>query len=101
MRNSDSAETFVHIAIHRPRAGKSGDLTESMHRMRDAILAQPGAIDCYTLRDDESGALIGLAMWQSRAHYLAARPAMMAAVGDDPFDEWEDAPPDLFRMSPV
>ena len=96
-RASGSLRTYVHIAVHRPRAGKRRDVVASMYRMRDAILAQPGIIDCFTLADDESDALIGIAIWESHEAYLAARAAMAAAVEGDPFGEWEDTGPEVFR----
>jgi heme-degrading monooxygenase HmoA len=96
-RPSASIRSYVHIAVHRPRPGKRRDVIASMYRMRDAVLAQPGIIDCFTLADDESDALIGIAIWESHEAYVAARAAMDAAVEGDPFDEWEDAGPEIFR----
>jgi hypothetical protein len=40
----------------------------------------------------DGGRLVGLSIWESREAFLAAAPAIFAAVADDPFDEWEAGP---------
>jgi heme-degrading monooxygenase HmoA len=92
---------FVHLAIHHPHPDKSDLLIESMHRFAAAMAGQPGLQQVYTLRDPESGTLFGFAIWDSKDDWLAARPAMQAAVKDDLFDEWEDTSPEVYHMEPV
>jgi hypothetical protein len=92
---------FVHLAIHRPKPGKEQPLIQSMHRFGNAMLREPGLQQVHTLMDQKSGALIGLAIWDSREHWEAARPKMQAAVKDDPFHDWEDNPPEVFHLEPV
>ena len=92
---------FVHIAIHRPRPGKAQDLIDSMHRFGAAARTQPGLREVCTLRDQNNGTLVGLAVWDSQEVWQAARPAMWAAVEDDPFAEWEDAPPEIYHLEAV
>jgi len=45
-----------------------------------------------TWQEIDGGRLVGLAIWESREAFLAAAPGIFAAVGDDPFDEWEAGP---------
>ena len=92
---------FIHIAIHRPHADKQQDVIASMHRFGAAARSQAGLREVHTLRDQQSGALVGLAIWDSQEAWQAARPAMWDAVKDDPFGEWEDAPPEIFHLEAV
>jgi heme-degrading monooxygenase HmoA len=92
---------FIHLAIHLPKSGKAELVIDSMHRFGAAIKAQPGLQQVYTLRDQKSDRLVGLALWNSKEDFLAARPAMMAATQNDPFDEWEDNPPEVLHLEVV
>jgi hypothetical protein len=92
---------FVHIAIHHPKAGQESPLIDSMHRFGAAMQGQPGLHEVYTLQDHQSGTLIGLALWDTQASMLAARPLMAQAVQNDPFDEWEDEDPIVYTLETV
>ena len=92
---------FIHLAIHRPHADKADLLIDSMHRFGDAIRSQPGLREAHTLKDATSGALIGLAIWDSKESMLAARPAMQEAVKDDDFAAWEPAGPEIYHLIAV
>jgi heme-degrading monooxygenase HmoA len=92
---------FVHIAIHIPKPGQAEPLIESMHRFGAAAAAQPGLQQVHTLRDANIGQLVGLAIWDSKEAWLAARRAMFEAVKDDPFDEWEDQQPVVYQLEAV
>ncbi|HUW90115.1 MAG TPA: hypothetical protein VMV43_06295 [Candidatus Nanopelagicaceae bacterium] len=45
--------------------------------------------------------LIGLAIWESKESWLAARPAMIEAVKDDSFDDWWLKPPEVYHLVKV
>jgi len=92
---------FVHMAIHRPRPEARDKLIDSMHRFGAAMQGCKGLQQAHALQDEESGALIGLAIWDSKEDWEAARPTMLKAIKDDPFDEWEDHPPEVFRLREV
>lgn len=92
---------FVHLAIHRPRPGKEQQLIASMHKFGNAMLREPGLQQAHTMMDPKTGALIGLAIWDSKEHWEAARPKMLEAVKNDPFEEWEENPPEVFHLEPV
>ncbi|HET9343944.1 MAG TPA: hypothetical protein VFO25_13630 [Candidatus Eremiobacteraceae bacterium] len=77
--------------IHKPLPGKGEALKASMRRYGAAVRTQPGLIDVYAIEATD-GALIGLAMWESKEACDAGRLAGRAAVEDDPFDEWESEP---------
>jgi heme-degrading monooxygenase HmoA len=92
---------IVHMSIHSPRAGKERDLVASMHRYGAAGEGQPGLIDVMTMRDRETGRLIGIARWEDEASWRAGVEHMRAAVEHDPFDEWEDAEVEGFFLEEV
>jgi len=93
---------FVAIGIHtHPKKGKEELLIDSMHRFGAAMKGKPGYQRAHALRDPESGALIGLAIWDSKADWEAAHPAMLEAIKDDPFEEWEDQPPTVYHLEEV
>jgi len=89
---------YVHMSIHYPREGKEGELVESMHRFGEAMKHQPGLRQAHTLKDDSSNRLIGLAIWDSKEQWEAARPAMKAAVEGDDFEAWETRPAQVFHL---
>jgi hypothetical protein len=83
---------FVIISAHHPHPDKEGLLVESMHRYGEAAKRQKGLVGVYTLKDADSGELLGLAIWNSEESYLAARPALAKATEGDDFDSWETVP---------
>ena len=92
---------FIHLVIHHPKPGKEALLIDSMHRFGAAMQGQPGLHDVHTLKDHNTGALIGLARWDTQASMLEARPLMAQAVKDDPFEEWEDEDPEVYLLETV
>lgn len=92
---------FVQLAIHTPIPGKEAEIIDSMHRFGAAMRDQPGLQRTHTLRDQKTGRLVGLAIWDTREQWIAARPLMQAAVQNDPFQEWENEPPEVFFLEEV
>ena len=83
---------FVNISVHRIRPGKEALMIDSMRRFGEAAQKAGGIQRIHTLKDERSGALVGLAIWDSREAYEAAGPALMAAVEGDDFDDWREGP---------
>lgn len=79
---------YVNISIMKPNEGYEQQTIESMHRFGAAARSQKGLKLVTTLRDTESGSLLGLAIWESEDAARDANPALMAAVEDDDFDTW-------------
>jgi heme-degrading monooxygenase HmoA len=92
---------YVSISIHRPHADKERLLIDSMHRYGEAARKQPGLVSVHTLKDENTGELLGLAIWDSKESFLAARPALMKATENDDFDAWEKEPVRGHRLTPV
>ena len=92
---------FFHLSLHRPKPGKEKELIASMHRFGEACMMQEGSRGANVAHDEERGILIGLAVWDSREDWEEARPAMLKAVENDPFDEWEEEPPQVYHGEEV
>jgi heme-degrading monooxygenase HmoA len=92
---------FVHISIHRPKAGAEDALIDSMHRFGAALQGAPGLISVHTLQDQAAGVLVGLALWESREAMMASIHLARAATENDPFDEWEEGDIQGFRLTEV
>jgi heme-degrading monooxygenase HmoA len=80
---------FVNIAIHRPHQDEERFVVESMHRYGEAAKKQKGLVSVHTLKDENTGELVGLAIWDSKESFLADRPDLMKATENDDFGSWE------------
>ena len=92
---------LVHLAIHTPKPERIDDLIASMQRFAAAGRSQTGLQEVHTMRDAESGKLLGLAIWESRQAFDEGVQAMRAAVENDPFLEWEDVTPEVYLFEDV
>ena len=92
---------FVHVSIHHPRPGKEELVIDSMHRFGQAIQGQPGLQQVHTLREQRSGRLVIMAMWDSKDAWFGARQVMMDTVEDDDFDAWEERPVEVYHLDQV
>ncbi|TKJ25030.1 MAG: hypothetical protein CEE42_08870 [Promethearchaeota archaeon Loki_b31] len=72
-----------------------------MHRFGKSMEGQKGLIMAHTTKDEDTNRLIGLAIWDSKENWLAARPTMIDAVKDDPFDEWVLKLPEVYYLIKV
>ena len=72
-----------------------------MQRFAAAGRSQPGLQEVHTMREEESGRLLGLAIWESRVAFEKGVLAMRAAVEDDPFLDWEIGPPEVYLFEDV
>lgn len=88
--------TYAVVSVHSPKPEHRAAVIDSMRRYSDAARSQPG-LEWTGVVDDASGRLVGVALWASERDAAAARPALMAAVGDDPFDLWDERPIDGLR----
>jgi hypothetical protein len=76
-------------------------LIDSMHRYGETAKKQPGLVSVHTLKDENTGELVGIAIWTSKESFLAARPALMKATEKGDFDAWEKEPVRGHRLTPV
>lgn len=89
------------MSVHYPKPEKKILLIESMHRFGKAMEDKKGLIMAHTTKDEDSNRLIGLAIWDSKENWLAARSAMIEAVKDDPFEDWELKPPEVYHLTKI
>lgn len=92
---------FINISIHHPKPEYEEVLIDSMHRYGETVTKAAGAREVHTLKDARTGILVGLAIWDSKDDYLAARPALMETVKDDDFDLWEAKPIEGYQLENV
>jgi heme-degrading monooxygenase HmoA len=92
---------FVSISIHHPRQRSEQELIASMHRYGAAARTQKGLREVHTLRDQRTGVLVGLAIWENREAKTAAGPALAAATAGDDFDSWESEPAAVFSLEEI
>jgi hypothetical protein len=91
----------IRMAIHRPKPDKADLLIDSMHRFKAAWTGKPGVRSVMVLADESRAHLVGLAVFESRDHWAREVEAARDAIRDDPFEEWEDQPPDVFELDEV
>jgi heme-degrading monooxygenase HmoA len=90
---------FVHLAIHYPKPEYAADLLASMHRVDKAAQGAPGLVQIGAWRDERTGRLVGLAMWESAEAFQASAERIFQVLEDEPFDLWFERPPDVFHLT--
>lgn len=88
--------TYAVVSVQSPKPQHRAEVLDSMQRYSRVAREQPG-LEWTGVVDDEGGRLVGIALWSSEETAAAARPALMAEVGDDPFALWEERPIDGLR----
>ncbi len=91
-----SGMTYAVVSVHSPKPEHRAAVIDSMHRYSRVAREQAG-LEWTGVVDDGSGRLVGIALWASEEAAVAARPALMAEVGDDPFETWDERPIDGLR----
>ncbi len=81
---------FATISVHRLKPGKEQLMIDSMRRFGAAAKQVGGVQRIHELKDEQSGAIIGLAIWDSKEDYEAAGPALMQAVEGDDLADWHE-----------
>ncbi len=92
---------FFHISIHTPKPGKEDLLIESMHRFGEACMQHDASRGANVLHDKKKGVLIGVAVWDSEDEWEEAIPKLQKSIANDPFDEWEEEPQQVYHAEVV
>jgi heme-degrading monooxygenase HmoA len=92
---------FVRIGIHYPGPGREKQLLDLMHRFGEAQRSQPGLREVNALRDEKTGCLVGLAIWDSKEDWLAARDRVMPLVDGVDWDSLLDRPMVVYELEPM
>jgi len=91
---------YVTIGVHHPKPGKEAALLETMKKFGDAQRGHKRLILVFSWKDEESGSLIGTALWDTKEDWQAARPDMVKALECVDFQEI-DYSTESCRGSPV
>ena len=75
----------VSLSVMKPNHGYEQETLDSMHRYADAARTQAGLQFVTTLKDTETGELVGITVWASQQAAHSAGAALMAAAGGDDF----------------
>ena len=89
---------YIRMAIHRPRPDKADLFLASMRRFKAAHTGLPGLVNVFALADEKKERLVGIAIWESKEHFERSIVVAREAIKDDPHDEWEDNPPEMFEL---
>ncbi len=89
---------YIRMGIHRPKPGKADLLLDSMRRFKAAQTGLPGLINVFALADEKKERLVGIAIWESKKQFERSIDRAREAIKDDPFEEWEDEPPEMFEL---
>jgi quinol monooxygenase YgiN len=87
---------FLSLAIHYPKAEHHDELIAAMARLGSALATTPGMLQATAAGDQQR--IVALSIWESRAAFVAAGPAIAAAIADVPFDRWEARQRELFGL---
>ncbi len=98
---------FVTVGIFRHiTAGKENEFLAAQQAFNEAGKALRGFRERLILRDETSGALVELSIWESQGDFKAAGPSMMkyraeqSRAGKD-FSKFLDQPEELFQLVPI
>lgn len=72
--------TFVNMATVEPQPGKELELRERMKSFAKALIAQPGLVNVFVMREEGSKNLVGISIWRDRESFEAG----MAKLSDSP-----------------
>ncbi len=97
---------YIRMAVHRPRPDKADLFLDSMRRFKaaqtglppDGGPSGPGLVNVFALADEKKERLVGIAIWESKEHFERSVDIARETIKDDPHDEWEDNPPELFEL---
>ncbi len=98
---------FITIGIFRHvTTGKESDFLASQQAFSEVGKGLRGFRERHILRDETSGVLVALSVWESREDFEAAGPVFMKYRGEQnragkDFSNFLDEPEELYRLSPI
>ncbi len=93
--------SFVFMAFHYPKPEYRDVLLRGMAELRPVMATVPGFIEGGPWREEGNERIVAISKWESKQAFLAAWPAIAAAIADVPFDEWEFREQELFHLEPA
>ena len=91
---------FRAVATHHPHPDHVDEMAAHMRRVADATAGAGGLLSFECVRDEQSGALLGVSRWDSRAAFEAAMP-LIGANAHLRRDEWTVADDELRLLDEI
>lgn len=92
---------YVTIAIHHPKGpNEEAKLLEAMKKFGQAQRKNKGSIIVTAGKDESSGFIFAVAIWDTKENFLSARADMGKALEGVNFEELEDIPHKLYFGEP-
>jgi heme-degrading monooxygenase HmoA len=63
---------FLNMATAEPVPGKERELIERMRNFAEALKPMPGFLNVFVLREEGTGALVGLSIWEDKESFERA-----------------------------
>jgi hypothetical protein len=91
---------YLIMGVHHPIPGKEQSLLDVQEKFGRAQRGHKGLISGFVWKDDATNVIIGIALWDTKGDYDAARPDMDKALGGADFRS-VDSSMEIYRGSPV
>jgi hypothetical protein len=91
---------YVIMGVHHPKPGMEKSLLELQTKFGNAQRGHRGLISAFIWKDDATGVIIGITLWDTKEDYDTARPDMDKAIQGIDFRS-VDASMEIYRGSPV
>ena len=91
---------YLIMGVHHPKPGMEKPLLEVQEKFGIAQRGHRGLISGFVWKDDATNVIIGIALWDTKADYDAARPDIDKALAGADF-RTVDSSMEIYRGSPV
>jgi hypothetical protein len=91
---------YIIMGVHHPKPGMEKSLLEVQEKFGIAQRGHRGLISAFIWKDDKTDVIIGLALWDTKEDYDAARPDMDKALEGTDFRSL-DSSMEIYRGSPA
>jgi len=87
---------FLQMATAEPLPGKERELIDRMKGFAEFLRPQPGLVNTFVLREEESGKIVGLSIWRDKESF---EKGMVGASGQPPKTPMTREPPRMQRFN--
>ena len=91
---------YVIMGVHHPKPGMEKSLLDIQEKFGIAQRGHRGLISAFIWKDDNTGVIIGITLWDTKEDYDAARSDMDKALQSTDFRTL-DSSMEIYRGSPV
>jgi len=86
---------FVHMGTHYPKADQQQAIEAAMKHFAQVASEQPGSLQVITVAEQDGPRRTTITVWEARADFDAALPALREAIADVPWDDWQTQKTDV------